>query len=94
VEVLHGGLAECIITMPGTVLMHMTGWSSPICAARKTERKIAHGKVLQGYATAQSHVTSITHAIRPLWYPLSIKGGPGHGEKGKQAKRGGRAVEH
>jgi hypothetical protein len=73
VEVLHGGLAEGIITMPGTVLMHMTGWSSPICAARKTERKIAHGKVLQGYATAQSHVTSVTHAVWPLWYPLEYK---------------------
>jgi hypothetical protein len=45
-EVLRGGLAEGIITMPSAVLMHMTGWSSPICAAHQTKRKTAHGLVL------------------------------------------------
>jgi hypothetical protein len=33
VEVLYGELAEDIITMPGTVMMDWTGWSSPIGAA-------------------------------------------------------------
>jgi hypothetical protein len=28
---------------------------------------------LQGYTTAQSRVTSIMHAIWPLWYPLEYK---------------------
>jgi hypothetical protein len=72
-EVLCGGLAEGIITTPGAVMMDMTGWSSPIGAARQTERKIAQGLALQGYAIAQSRVTSIVHAVRPLWYPLEYK---------------------
>jgi hypothetical protein len=34
-----GGLVEGIITAPEAVMMDWTGWSSPIGAARQTERK-------------------------------------------------------
>jgi hypothetical protein len=59
--------------MPGAVMMDMTGWSSPIDTASQTERKTAQGLAVQGYATAQSHATSVAHAIWPLWYPLEYK---------------------
>jgi hypothetical protein len=42
------------------------------CSARRSER-IARGLALQGYDTAQSHVTSVTHVVWPLWYPLEYK---------------------
>jgi hypothetical protein len=34
----HGGLAEGVITTPEAIMMDWTGWSSPIGAARQTER--------------------------------------------------------
>jgi hypothetical protein len=72
-EVLCGGLAESIITTPGVVMKDRTGWSSPIGAARQTERKTAQGLALHGYTTTQSRVTSVAHVVQPLWYPLEYK---------------------
>jgi hypothetical protein len=61
------------------VMMDMTGWSCPISTTHQTEWKTARCLALQGYATAQSRVTSVTHTHRGI--PLSIKGGPGHDER-------------
>jgi hypothetical protein len=72
-EALCSGLAEDIITTQGAVMMDWTGWSSPIGAVRHMDKKTARGLALQGYATAQSRVTSATHADWPVWYPLKYK---------------------
>jgi hypothetical protein len=72
-EVHCGRLAKGIITAACVVMTDKTDWSSPIGVAHQAELKTARCLALQGYATAQSRVTSVTHAIWLLWYPLEYK---------------------
>jgi hypothetical protein len=73
VEALCDGHAEDIITVLGAIMMDWTGWSSPSAQHARRGEKTAQGLALQGYATGQSRVTSVTHADWTLWYPLKYK---------------------
>jgi hypothetical protein len=72
-EALCGGLVEGIITASEAVMW--TGPAGQVPSVQRTRRskRTTRSLALQGYATAQSRVTSVTHADWPLWYPLEYK---------------------
>jgi hypothetical protein len=51
-------------------MMDWTAGQVPSVQRARQSEKTARGLALQGYATAQSRVTSITHVDWPLWYFL------------------------
>jgi hypothetical protein len=57
----------------GTINADETGRSRPIGAACRPAWRTSRLVASQGYSTAQSHATSVSHTVRPLWYPLDLK---------------------